>query len=144
MIYLETHHCFSAIMFRFVNSFVYYGLSFGVSVLEGSPHVNLVLSGAMEFPGFIIAGFTLNRFGRRWPLVLFMVFGGVACCTVPAIPESKHLVYHIMSSLLYLVDDAHFRGRIYRGVETLSSHLKHFYFHLIEFQMRSRWDYICV
>ena len=79
----------SLLIFRFVNSFVYYGLTFAASDLVGGPYVNLFLSGLVEFVGFLPAIFMLDRIGRRLPLASMLIFAGLACVIIAVIPEGK-------------------------------------------------------
>jgi len=57
-----------------------YGLSihFNLCLLElgGNPYVNFVISAAVEIPAYIIVLLILNRFGRKIPLSVFLIFAG--------------------------------------------------------------------
>ncbi|XP_072032143.1 organic cation transporter protein-like [Amphiura filiformis] len=72
----------------FVNALVYYGLSLNTGSLAGDPYLNFFLSGAVEIPAYIVSTIVVTRFGRRGPLCIFHVFGGVACIVAAFIPES--------------------------------------------------------
>ncbi|KAK4879077.1 hypothetical protein RN001_007223 [Aquatica leii] len=63
----------------FANSLVFYGLSLGTGQCYGNPFVILCLVGVVEFPGYIITIFIMNRIGRRFPISFFMILGGVCC-----------------------------------------------------------------
>ncbi|XP_035675458.1 organic cation transporter protein-like [Branchiostoma floridae] len=71
-----------------VNSLVYYGLSLNTDILAGDKYVNIFISGAVEIPAYIISSFVIHRWGRRLPLCLFHVVGGVSCALTIAIPTS--------------------------------------------------------
>ncbi|XP_033634576.1 organic cation transporter protein-like isoform X1 [Asterias rubens] len=71
----------------FVNSLVYYGLSLNTSSLAGDPYLNFFLSGAVEIPAYLVSTAVVTWFGRRLPLCVFHVFGGVACIATAFIPE---------------------------------------------------------
>ncbi|XP_078577086.1 organic cation transporter protein-like [Branchiostoma floridae x Branchiostoma japonicum] len=72
-----------------VNTLVYYGISLNLSALSGNIYLNFAISGLVEIPANLIAILLLNKFGRRWPLCLMLLAGGVACITAFFIP--KHL-----------------------------------------------------
>jgi len=50
----------------FMLSGVYYGLSMGATTLGGNPFVNLAISGMLEVPAELLAGFMFVTVGRRW------------------------------------------------------------------------------
>ncbi|XP_043232281.1 organic cation transporter protein-like [Amphibalanus amphitrite] len=67
----------------FVNSFVYYGLSLNSGNLGGDLFVNIFIGGAVEIPAYALSTLALLKTGRRLPLCISMVIGGVAClCTM--------------------------------------------------------------
>ena len=67
----------------FVNSFVYYGLSLNSGNLGGDLFVNIFIGGAVEIPAYALSTVALLKTGRRLPLCVSMVVGGVAClCTM--------------------------------------------------------------
>ncbi|XP_035669081.1 organic cation transporter protein-like [Branchiostoma floridae] len=72
-----------------VNTLVYYGISLNTAALSGNMYLNFAISGFVEIPAYLLSIFILNRFGRRWPLCLMLLFGGVACIVAFFIP--KHL-----------------------------------------------------
>jgi len=49
--------------------------------------VNFMVSGLVEIPAYVIVAFALNRFGRRWPIFIFFVFGGMALFINAFIPQ---------------------------------------------------------
>ncbi|KAF5269319.1 hypothetical protein FQR65_LT02621 [Abscondita terminalis] len=67
----------------FANSLVYYGLSLGTGKLYGNPFVLLCLIGLVEFPGYTITVFLMDRTGRRSLTSFFMILGGI-CCIIAA------------------------------------------------------------
>ncbi|XP_035671194.1 organic cation transporter protein-like [Branchiostoma floridae] len=72
-----------------VNTLVYYGISLNTAALSGNFYLNFAISGFIEIPAYLISIVILNKFGRRWPLCLMLLFGGVACIVAFFIP--KHL-----------------------------------------------------
>lgn len=83
----------------FVNSLVFYGLSMSVADLGGSPYVNLFISGAVEFPGYLVCTMTVDRIGRRLPLMILMVGGGLSCLLTLAMPEDWWIIITILAML---------------------------------------------
>lgn len=66
----------------FVSTFAYYGFSLSTNDMGGDPFINFLISGAVEFPAYGLAIIVLKRFGRRKPLMCFLVIGGIASiCT---------------------------------------------------------------
>ncbi|XP_038073511.1 organic cation transporter protein-like [Patiria miniata] len=72
----------------FVNSLVYYGLSLNTDSLAGNPYLNFFLSGAVEIPAYIVSSAVVTWFGRRLPLCIFHVAGGIACIVTAFIPPT--------------------------------------------------------
>ncbi|KAI8503342.1 hypothetical protein Bbelb_191630 [Branchiostoma belcheri] len=72
-----------------VNTLVYYGISLNLSALSGNVYLNFAISGLIEIPANLLPIFLLNKFGRRWPLCVLLLAGGVACIVAFFIP--KHL-----------------------------------------------------
>ncbi|KAI8726368.1 organic cation transporter protein [Biomphalaria glabrata] len=74
---------------RLINSLVYYGLSLNTENLAGSPYLNFFIAGAVEIPAYALCILLLNRVGRRWPLILSMYMGGIACILSECIPNNS-------------------------------------------------------
>ncbi|CAH1251990.1 SLC22A5 [Branchiostoma lanceolatum] len=72
-----------------VNTFVYYGISLNTAALSGNFYLNFAISGFIEIPAYLMSIVILNKFGRRWPLCMLLLIGGVACIVAFFIP--KHL-----------------------------------------------------
>ncbi|XP_035669815.1 organic cation transporter protein-like [Branchiostoma floridae] len=71
-----------------VNSLVYYGISLNTSALSGNVYLNFALSGFVEIPAYLISIYLLDKFGRRLPLCILLVFGGISCIVAFFIPKS--------------------------------------------------------
>ncbi|CAG0890029.1 unnamed protein product [Cyprideis torosa] len=71
----------------FTNSFVYYGLSLSGGSLVSNVYLNIVLGGLVEIPAYILAIFLLLHKGRRLPLCLFEVVGGVCLLVIAVVPR---------------------------------------------------------
>ncbi|XP_063233832.1 organic cation transporter protein-like isoform X2 [Bacillus rossius redtenbacheri] len=68
---------------------VYYGLVLNLANIGGDVYVNTVISGAVEIPSIAISILILLKMGRRWPLCLTLVGGGVACLLTLAVPAGR-------------------------------------------------------
>ncbi|XP_034664553.1 organic cation transporter protein [Drosophila subobscura] len=73
----------------FVNSGVYYGLSWNTNNLGGNQLLNFMISGAVEIPAYVLLLFTLNRWGRRSILCGTMLIAGVSLLLTIAVPSGK-------------------------------------------------------
>lgn len=58
---------------------VYYGISLSTANLPGNFYVNAFLSGAVEFPGYLLVHLLLNRLGRKKLHFLSMLISGIFC-----------------------------------------------------------------
>ncbi|XP_030573667.1 organic cation transporter protein-like [Drosophila novamexicana] len=74
----------------FVNSGVYYGLSWNTNNLGGNQLVNFVISGAVEIPGYLLLLFTLNRWGRRTILCGAMLVAGISLLLTIVVPSDMN------------------------------------------------------
>ncbi|XP_066998646.2 organic cation transporter protein [Anabrus simplex] len=66
---------------------VYYGLVLNLGNIGGDIYINTVISGAVEIPAIGGSIFILLKLGRRWPLSLTILGGGLACLLTLAVPE---------------------------------------------------------
>lgn len=74
----------------FSNISVYMGLSYYSPNLGGSSiYLSYLLSMVMELPAYAAVWFTTEKFGRRLPLCLSMICGGILCVVTVALPESN-------------------------------------------------------
>ncbi|KAF8778718.1 Organic cation transporter protein like [Argiope bruennichi] len=70
-----------------VNSFIYFGLSYNTGELHMDPYLSFFLSGAVEFPAYLITIKVIGKVGRRRPLAIAMVIAGLACCLAIPVPS---------------------------------------------------------
>ncbi|XP_025407676.1 organic cation transporter protein-like isoform X2 [Sipha flava] len=66
---------------------VYYGLVLNLSNIGGNIYVNTIISGLVEIPSILISVVILLKMGRRLPLCITMVAGGIACLFTTIIPS---------------------------------------------------------
>ncbi|XP_078661842.1 organic cation transporter protein-like [Branchiostoma floridae x Branchiostoma belcheri] len=80
----------SLIMFYawFVAGFVFYGLSLNATNLAGNPYLNFFVSCAVEIPAYILAKLSMDRIGRRWSLLAFLLVAGLAMLCIMFIPTA--------------------------------------------------------
>lgn len=62
-----------------VNALVYYGLSLHTGKLAGNKYVNFIISGAVEFPAYLLNIALMYSMGKRLPTSGVMIFGGLSC-----------------------------------------------------------------
>ncbi|GFR96367.1 solute carrier family 22 member 4 [Elysia marginata] len=62
-------------------SSTYYGLTFKVTSLKGNPYLNFFLSGLIETIMATLCLPIMNRFGRKKPVVVGLIFCAVMCLT---------------------------------------------------------------
>ena len=86
-------HVYVCVVCRFVNSFVFYGLSLSATSVGGNDYVSFFISGAVEIPANLLCLFTVERFGRVVPLCISMSFAGLVLLTVIPVPEGR-IVHH--------------------------------------------------
>ncbi|CAF4851726.1 unnamed protein product [Pieris macdunnoughi] len=73
----------------FANSVVYYGLSLNSGKLNGNPYFIFFLMGVVEMPSYVIIMLYLDRVGHRALISAMMLFGGIACVAVVALPHGS-------------------------------------------------------
>lgn len=49
-------------------------------------YFSFFLSGLVEIPGYLLCWAVMDRWGRRWPLCLLMVVGGLFCVATVLMP----------------------------------------------------------
>lgn len=79
--------------FWFISAtFIYYGLSINSVSLAGNKYVNYGLTALVEVPGYVISIMTLDRFGRKHPIITAFFVCGVALITMPFVTASEYSV----------------------------------------------------
>ncbi|XP_033112732.1 organic cation transporter protein-like [Anneissia japonica] len=82
----------------FVNSCIYYGLSFGSSSLKMNDYLAAAMFGFIELPAYALSWFALWKLvGRRVLLCSCLIAGGIACFMNIWIPESEANIRAICS-----------------------------------------------
>lgn len=71
----------------FANETVYLGLSYYGPSLGKNECLSFFLSSLVEIPSYILCWLVMDRWGRRWPLCLLMIFGGFSCVVTVLLPE---------------------------------------------------------
>ncbi|CAG5109617.1 Oidioi.mRNA.OKI2018_I69.chr2.g4136.t1.cds [Oikopleura dioica] len=106
----------------FMLSGVYYGLSMGATTLGGNPFVNLAISGMLEVPAELLAGFLFVTVGRRWSMFFFDILGGVSCLAMMFIHPEQDDFHRQMSIVLPLAGKFALTGA-YGGIYVYSAEL---------------------
>lgn len=71
----------------FANETVYLGLSYYGPSLGSNEFLSFFLSSLVELPSYLLCWLVMDRWGRRWPLCLLMIFGGFSCVITVLLPE---------------------------------------------------------
>jgi hypothetical protein len=79
------------LIFRFANNTVYVGLSYYGPVMGSDEYFSFFLSGLVEIPGYLFCWAVMDRWGRRWPLCMLMVVGGLFCVATVLMPAGLYL-----------------------------------------------------
>lgn len=83
----------------FVNETVYLGLSYYGPSLGNNPPLSFFLSSLVELPSYALCWYVMDRFGRRWPMCLLMILGGISCVITVLLPEDAEME----TLVLYLI-----------------------------------------
>ncbi|XP_076336280.1 organic cation transporter protein-like isoform X2 [Tachypleus tridentatus] len=78
-------------------SFAFYGLSLRTNDLGGNPYLNFFIAGVIEYPAAITAMFSIKHLGRRKPLMVLMVSGGLACVLTILVPAYLHWLLIVLT-----------------------------------------------
>ncbi|XP_037710905.1 carcinine transporter [Drosophila subpulchrella] len=87
----------------FANETVYLGLSYYGPSLGTNQYVSFFLSAVVELPSYLCCWYFMDTWGRRWPLSLSMILGGVACVITVMLPDDavdETLVLYLISKAL--------------------------------------------
>ncbi|XP_023298252.2 carcinine transporter [Lucilia cuprina] len=87
----------------FANETVYLGLSYYGPSLGSNQYVSFFLSAVVEIPSYLVCWYLMDCWGRRWPLSLSMILGGVACVITVMIPDEavdETLILYLVSKAL--------------------------------------------
>lgn len=71
----------------FASNTVYVGLSYYGPAMGNDEYLSFFLSGLVEIPGYLFCWAVMDRWGRRWPLCMLMVVGGLFCVATVLMPE---------------------------------------------------------
>ncbi|XP_074657504.1 organic cation transporter protein-like isoform X2 [Tubulanus polymorphus] len=84
---ISRKYVFIMFILWFVNSLVYFGLSFTTTMLTGNRYLNFFLNALIELPALLVCLFFLQRFGRRVPLCSFHVISGIVLIISVFVPR---------------------------------------------------------
>ncbi|XP_077488176.1 beta-alanine transporter-like [Amblyomma americanum] len=80
------------------NSSVYGGLHINVTHLSGNEFLSFLYLAMVEFPANAVGWWSMDRFGRRWTNVFFMLLSSAACWAAVVSPSSGAV--HLISSVV--------------------------------------------
>lgn len=75
----------------FANETVYLGLSYYGPSLGSNPPLSFFLSSLVELPSYALCWYVMDRYGRRWPMCLLMILGGISCVITVLLPEDAEM-----------------------------------------------------
>ncbi|XP_055838510.1 carcinine transporter [Episyrphus balteatus] len=87
----------------FANETVYLGLSYYGPSLGSNQYLSFLLSAVVEIPSYLCCWVLMDKWGRRWPLSLSMILGGVFCVITVLIPDdavTETLVLFLVSKAM--------------------------------------------
>ncbi|XP_030383145.1 carcinine transporter [Scaptodrosophila lebanonensis] len=87
----------------FANETVYLGLSYYGPSLGSNQYLSFFLSAVVELPSYLCCWYFMDTWGRRWPLSLSMILGGVFCVITVMLPDEavdETLVLYLVSKAL--------------------------------------------
>uniref|UniRef100_A0A1A9VI56 Major facilitator superfamily (MFS) profile domain-containing protein n=1 Tax=Glossina austeni TaxID=7395 RepID=A0A1A9VI56_GLOAU len=82
---------------------VYLGLSYYGPSLGSNQYLSFFLSAVVEIPSYLVCWFLMDCWGRRWPLSLSMILGGLACVITVMVPDAavdETLYLYLLSKAL--------------------------------------------
>ncbi|CAH1257359.1 SLC22A5 [Branchiostoma lanceolatum] len=71
----------------FVMIAVYFGLSLGAPELPGDPYVNFIVGSCMEIVAVVVAWSTMDRWGRKPPVIAAFIVAGISCGATAVVPK---------------------------------------------------------
>lgn len=63
-------------------SLCYYGVTYYIPNLYGDKYLNFILSGGIELAAYLLAFVVLGGFGRRGPLIAYLLLSGAICVAI--------------------------------------------------------------
>ncbi|CAH1226918.1 SLC22A4 [Branchiostoma lanceolatum] len=76
----------------FVCTAAYYGLSLGSAELPGDPYLNYILSSCTEIFAILVAWATMDRWGRKPPVIAALILAGLSCGATAGVPKDLWMV----------------------------------------------------
>ena len=70
---------------RFAVSLSYYGISYTIPNLSGDRYLNFIIGGGIELAAYMLAFVVLNGFGRKYPLMIYLLLSGILCISVVSV-----------------------------------------------------------
>lgn len=85
----------------FMNTLGYYGISMNSTNLGGNEYLNFILTSVVELPAYVFCILILDRLGRKIPLAMCMILGGISCISVIFVPDKEE--FHWIQLTLSLI-----------------------------------------
>lgn len=72
----------------FISSLIFCGLSLSGSNYSADPFLYIAIGGLMEIPGYSITAPIIDRWGRKWPMIIGYTISGVVILLLVCIPDN--------------------------------------------------------
>ncbi|XP_023214691.1 organic cation transporter protein-like isoform X1 [Centruroides sculpturatus] len=82
-----------------VNATVYVGLLFGSTLFNINDYLALTISGLVELPGDLAAWWGMEKYGRRFIMLVSMVLAGISCICAGIVPGSYTWTIVILANI---------------------------------------------
>lgn len=77
---------------------VFYGLSINSVSLSDTMHLNYILTSVMEMPGYFMAAFVSDRYGRKATLSSGYFFSALCNIIFVFVPGGEYFCYHVITN----------------------------------------------
>lgn len=74
----------------------YYGISYSIPNLSGDRYLNFMIGGGIELAAYLLAFVILNSFGRKYPLMIYLLLSGVLC--IGTVVSTRFIPSHVVDT----------------------------------------------
>ncbi|XP_031763536.1 organic cation transporter protein-like [Galleria mellonella] len=99
---------FICVVWWATSTFVNYGLTINSVSLQGNKYVNYALVGVMDIPANIIILLALNRFKKKYSLIVSFLIGAALCVSQPFMPTNLNWLSVLLSMAGKLMSSFYF------------------------------------
>jgi hypothetical protein len=77
-----------------INNFLFYGVGLKANDLGMNPYMTFAIAAFVELLSYMLTHFVVDKFGRKYPYLLFLLAAGVSCLSITFI--SSHWLYKLL------------------------------------------------